>query len=149
MDGDVEQQTAEALQYLLERVPQNLRRPVIGIICGSGLNGLSNIVLPQAQFGIPYSSIPHFPISTGRMRRLHLHSTTTNAESLHLTVHGHAGKLLFGLLEFGRSPVVIMQGRVQLVGPGLAMYSIRCSLDTASKAIMRVIPFRRSHSRSG
>lgn len=123
MDGDIVQQTKEALRYLLERVPQMLQGPVIGIICGSGLNGLSNVVLPHAQFQIPYSSIPHFPISTGRKKSSHLH-TTSNAERWHFTVPGHAGKLLFGMLESGGSSVVIMQGRVQLVTPGLGGYLI-------------------------
>lgn len=127
MDGDIVQQTAEALQYLLERVPRILQGPVIGIICGSGLNGLSSVVLPHAQFEVPYASIPHFPISTGRKRGPHPHSATSNAESLHPTVHGHAGKLLFGLLESGGSSVLIMQGRVQSVSPGLERCSIWCS----------------------
>lgn len=60
--------------------------PKIGIICGSGLGALADLV--QDKTVIPYSSIPHFPIST---------------------VPGHEGKLVLGKLS-GKD-VVIMQGR--------------------------------------
>ncbi len=62
------------------------RTPVIGIILGSGLGGLTDAVAVEA--AIPYNQIPHFPQST---------------------VEGHAGKLIFGTL--GGKPVVMMAGR--------------------------------------
>ncbi|KAK6174658.1 hypothetical protein SNE40_017893 [Patella caerulea] len=62
-------------------------RPNIGIICGSGLGKLVDVVTDQEI--IPYKDIPGFPIST---------------------VPGHEGKLVFGKLS-GKS-VVLMQGRV-------------------------------------
>lgn len=65
MDGAVAQQTSEALRYLQDRVPQQLRGPVIGIICGSGLNGLADTVLSEPRMEVPYADIPHFPRSTG------------------------------------------------------------------------------------
>ena len=58
-------QTAEALRYLQKRLPPRLHQPIIGIICGSGLNGLADAVLPEPRFEIPYINIPHFPPSTG------------------------------------------------------------------------------------
>lgn len=91
MDSATSQQTAEALRYLQVKVPPLLHQPVIGIICGSGLKGLADAVLPEPRFEIPYADIPHFPQST---------------------VHGHASKLLFGILEPGALPVVLMVGRV-------------------------------------
>lgn len=60
--------------------------PTIGIILGSGLGGLADAVAADVE--IPYAEIPHFPQST---------------------VHGHAGKLIFGLL--GGKKVVMMAGR--------------------------------------
>ncbi|XP_023344677.1 purine nucleoside phosphorylase isoform X2 [Eurytemora carolleeae] len=61
-------------------------RPEIGIICGSGLGGLAELVNKADIF--PYEEIPNFPVST---------------------VPGHVGRLLLGNLE--NVPVVIMQGR--------------------------------------
>jgi purine-nucleoside phosphorylase len=60
--------------------------PQVGIILGSGLGGLVDLV--ETEISIPYSQIPHFPQST---------------------VEGHAGKLIFGRL--GGKPVVMMSGR--------------------------------------
>jgi purine-nucleoside phosphorylase len=62
-------------------------KPRIGIILGSGLNGLADSV--QKADLIPYSDLPNWPIST---------------------VHGHAGRLVIGELE--GQPVLVMQGRV-------------------------------------
>ncbi|EUB63110.1 Purine nucleoside phosphorylase [Echinococcus granulosus] len=63
--------------------------PQIGIICGSGLGKLAEIVSEPVI--VKYSEINHFPIST---------------------VVGHAGNLVFGKLD-GKS-VVVMQGRFHL-----------------------------------
>jgi purine-nucleoside phosphorylase len=60
----------EAAAYLLERTEM---RPKIGIICGSGLSGLSNSMTESETF--KYSSIPGFP---------------------KVTVPGHAEELIFG-----------------------------------------------------
>lgn len=38
-----------------------------------------------------------------------------NQANLQHVVHGHAGKLLFGLLDRQRNPVVLLVGRVQSV----------------------------------
>ncbi|XP_069105980.1 purine nucleoside phosphorylase-like [Argopecten irradians] len=62
-------------------------RPVVGIVCGSGLGELADMV--QDAETISYEDIPGFPVST---------------------VAGHAGKLVFGKL--GGKPVVLMKGRV-------------------------------------
>lgn len=68
---------------------QTIHRPTIGIICGSGLASLGDIV--QEKIDIPYEKIKQFPKST---------------------VHGHAGKLVLGVLN-GKT-VVMMQGRTHL-----------------------------------
>ena len=60
--------------------------PETGIILGTGLGGLVQEI--EAEFVLPYESIPDFPVST---------------------VEGHSGKLIFGKLS-GKN-VVAMQGR--------------------------------------
>lgn len=62
-------------------------QPVIGMILGSGLNGLADSV--QNPVHIPYSDLPTFPVST---------------------VHGHVGRFVIGELE-GKA-VIVMQGRI-------------------------------------
>jgi purine-nucleoside phosphorylase len=60
--------------------------PVTGIILGTGLGGLVKEI--EAEYVLPYDTIPDFPVST---------------------VEGHSGKLIFGKLS-GKN-VVAMQGR--------------------------------------
>lgn len=60
--------------------------PLIGIILGSGLGKLADNI--KNKIVLPYSSIPHFPIST---------------------VEGHDGNLLLGML--GNKQIIAMQGR--------------------------------------
>lgn len=61
-------------------------QPTVGIILGSGLGGLIDVVTKEVE--IAYSDIPHFPVAT---------------------VQGHAGKLVFGKLN-GKD-VMLMAGR--------------------------------------
>ncbi|NWF62861.1 MAG: purine-nucleoside phosphorylase [Chloroflexi bacterium] len=62
-------------------------QPQVGLILGSGLNGLADSV--QKPIFIPYSDLPTFPVST---------------------VHGHVGRFVIGELE--EKPVIVMQGRI-------------------------------------
>lgn len=62
-------------------------QPTIGLILGSGLNGLADSI--QNPVHIPYSDLPNFPVST---------------------VHGHIGRFVIGELE-GKA-VIVMQGRI-------------------------------------
>lgn len=73
----------ETALFLQERTS---RRPKVGIILGTGLGNLATQITDKEE--IPYSEIPHFPIST---------------------VEGHSGKLIFGRL--GNKEVLAMQGR--------------------------------------
>ena len=61
-------------------------RPVVGIICGSGLSSLSESIENSVTF--KYEDIPGFP---------------------HATVPGHTGELVFGTV--GGIEVVCMRGR--------------------------------------
>jgi purine-nucleoside phosphorylase len=78
------EQIDQAADFIRTRISH---RPRIGMILGSGLNSLADSV--QKAEVIPYSELPHWPIST---------------------VHGHAGRLVIGELE-GQS-VFVMQGRI-------------------------------------
>ncbi len=60
--------------------------PAVGIVLGSGLGSFTGEM--KTELEIPYSEIPHFPVST---------------------VEGHSGKLIFG--ELGGKKVVAMAGR--------------------------------------
>ncbi len=67
MQDVVPQQAAEACHYLQSQIPIELQKPAIGIICGSGLGGLANVVLPHSRRALYYKDIPHFPSSTGKL----------------------------------------------------------------------------------
>ncbi|XP_018571548.1 purine nucleoside phosphorylase isoform X2 [Anoplophora glabripennis] len=73
----------ETANFLRQQVPF---KPMVGIICGSGMGCLADALDGKIEF--PYESIPHFPRST---------------------VEGHVGKLVFGHLS--GVPVVCMKGR--------------------------------------
>lgn len=72
-----------AANYLLNEVSN---RPVVGVICGSGLSGLSNCV--ENQKTVYFHDIPGFPEAT---------------------VPGHKGELVFGTIN--GIEVVVMRGR--------------------------------------
>ena len=76
----------EATNFIQERIKE---KPLIGMITGTGLGNLTNIV--ELDKTIPYENIPHFPKST---------------------VEGHAGILVSGTL-FKKS-ILAMQGRFHL-----------------------------------
>lgn len=77
-------QIDEAAEKIRERISV---KPQIGLILGSGLNGLADSV--QNPTRIPYNELPYFPVST---------------------VFGHIGRFVIGILE--GKPVIVMQGRI-------------------------------------
>ncbi|PYH48303.1 purine-nucleoside phosphorylase [Aspergillus saccharolyticus JOP 1030-1] len=83
------EQAEEAAIFLRARLPGPLQAPRVAIICGSGLGGLADTIDDQPRAEFDYTSVPHFP---------------------HLTVAGHAGRLVFGHLN-GQVPAVLMVGR--------------------------------------
>ena len=113
MSENITQHVVEALSYLKERVPPVLHDPSVGIICGSGLNGLRDTVLPEPRYEVSFRDIPNFPQSTGKTMQANLKDAKLG-NSLSV-VPGHAGKLLFGLLQSGGKPLVLMLGRTQSV----------------------------------
>ncbi len=65
---------------------QYAHRPEVGIVLGSGLGNFTKEIAIEKE--VPYSEIPHFPVST---------------------VEGHSGKLIFG--ELSGKKVMAMAGR--------------------------------------
>ena len=61
-------------------------KPTIGVILGSGLGEFDNRI--DRSYSIEYKDIPEFPVST---------------------VEGHAGRLIFGVVDGVK--IVVMQGR--------------------------------------
>lgn len=74
---------AEAVNFLKSK---GLGEPSVGFVLGTGLNSL--VEQMEVSLSIPYSDIPHFPVST---------------------VEFHEGKLIVGTI--GKKAVLVMQGR--------------------------------------
>ncbi len=88
--------------------------PEIGLILGSGLGVLADLL--EEPLSIPYSDIPHFPVST---------------------VEGHEGELLLGTIK-GRS-VVLMKGRFHMYegyGPELTAFPVRVMKQLGVKSLL-------------
>ncbi|XP_077381603.1 purine nucleoside phosphorylase-like isoform X2 [Festucalex cinctus] len=86
MDDKFDDEYQAAADWLMSKTSS---RPTVGIVCGSGLGGLGEMLKERQVF--KYADIPNFPQST---------------------VHGHAGQLVFGTLK-GKA-CVCMQGRFHL-----------------------------------
>lgn len=80
---DYSRKINESVDFLKSKIE---RKPKIGIILGSGLGGLADLI--EDPIAIDYEDIINFPIST---------------------VEGHAGRLVFGKLQ--GQDLVVMQGR--------------------------------------
>jgi purine-nucleoside phosphorylase len=81
---NIAEQAAEAAELIRSR---GALAPRVGLILGSGLGDLADDV--ESPVVVPYSEIPHFPVST---------------------VVGHAGQLVVGMLR--GVAVAVMRGRV-------------------------------------
>ena len=81
--NNIWEKASEAAAYVSERITA---KPEIAVILGSGLGELAYEVTERIE--IPYSEIPHFPVST---------------------VAGHSGKLVVGKIY--DKNVIMMQGR--------------------------------------
>lgn len=92
--SNIKQQVQEAVSFIEQQIGF---RPEIGLILGSGLGIIANLI--EEATAIPYHTIPHFPVST---------------------VEGHAGELVAG--HIGGKPVVMMKGRFHLYEGYTATY---------------------------
>ena len=81
---EISEKLEKAKEYICKRAGIN---PAVGIVLGSGLGNFAERAEIVSE--IPYEDIPCFPRST---------------------VEGHKGRFVFG--KIGKTPVVIMQGRV-------------------------------------
>ena len=77
-----------AIRERLAAVPA-LAEPHLGLVLGSGLGGVVDLLDPEPRLHIPYGEIPGIPVST---------------------VPGHAGELVAGLVD--GKPVLVLAGRV-------------------------------------
>ncbi|XP_050337321.1 purine nucleoside phosphorylase-like [Bactrocera neohumeralis] len=103
--------TYEAVKAIADNILSRIKvKPVIGIICGSGLGSLTEAIT-NAQ-NIDYKDIPGFPVST---------------------VPGHAGRLVIGMLE--GLPVLAMQGRFHYY-EGYPL--VKCSLPVRVMKVMGI-----------
>lgn len=79
--------TIQDIDQATQCIQQKIKiAPKVGLVLGSGLGELADQVIDPVV--IPYSEIPNWPLST---------------------IHGHAGKLVTGMLA--GIPAVVMQGR--------------------------------------
>jgi len=113
--SELRQQIHEAVDTLRRK---NRLEPEIGVILGTGLGGLTKEI--ETDTIIPYTEIPHFPLST---------------------VESHAGRLIFGRL--GGKRVMTMQGRFhyyegysmkQITFPVRVMKALGCHTLVVSNA---------------
>ena len=106
--ADAQLPFAACLEVLSQRVPQHLKQPKVGIICGSGLSTLAASLTGTVH--VPYGEIPGFGISTGAiLSGIRPHRKVKNSYAI--VVQGHKSSLVFGLS--GDVPVVAMLGRVR------------------------------------
>jgi len=84
MSGEISGKVSEAHDFIRGKTDS---RPLVGVILGTGLGTLADKI--EGKAAVPYSRIPHFPVST---------------------VEGHAGELVFGKLAGVET--VAMSGRV-------------------------------------
>ena len=85
---------------------------MLGIICGSGLGSLAQLV--EDPVVLPYDSIPQFPVSTAP---------------------GHSGQLVTGHLS--GVPVVLMRGRLH-VYEGYPLWM--CTMPVRSSVLYSTLP---------
>ncbi|KAK9464919.1 nucleoside phosphorylase domain-containing protein [Lipomyces arxii] len=89
IDTTLTERATVVVDYIRDRVPAELHKPQVAVICGSGLHHLADALTASPQAEIAFSDLPYFPLTT---------------------VDGHAGKLVFGY--FGHVPAVCMVGRI-------------------------------------
>jgi len=113
--SELRQQIQEATSLLRQKTRLE---PEIGVILGTGLGGLADEI--EKESVVPYTEIPHFPVST---------------------VESHAGRLIFGNL--GGKRVMAMQGRFhfyegygmkQITFPVRVMKALGCHTLVVSNA---------------
>ncbi|KAK4699879.1 purine-nucleoside phosphorylase, partial [Phenoliferia sp. Uapishka_3] len=93
-------------------LPQELHSPSLGIVCGSGLSGLGEIL--EKKVLVPYTAIPGFAESTGKFEEwttLEQDGDSGVLMTMIWLVVGHKSALAFGYLGKQKVPVVCQLGR--------------------------------------
>ncbi|KAK0250261.1 Purine nucleoside phosphorylase [Friedmanniomyces endolithicus] len=80
----------ETVEHLRLKLPAQLAKPRVAIVCGSGLGGLAETVDGKVREEWAYRDVPGFPVST---------------------VPGHEGRLIFSTMTERQVPVVLLVGR--------------------------------------
>ena len=63
--AEIFDQACSAATFIQQLLPEKLRNPFTGIICGSGLGKLADGVAHAPRLEVDYERIPYFPQSTG------------------------------------------------------------------------------------
>jgi len=56
----------ETVEFLRAHLPEQLARPRVAIVCGSGLGGLAATINEGLREEWQYKDVPNFPLSTGK-----------------------------------------------------------------------------------
>jgi purine-nucleoside phosphorylase len=94
----MERLISDAAAFVRNQLPEQLQRPAVGVICGTGLSNLGSRLTDVVT--IPFSSIPNFPATS---------------------VAGHGTNLLAGLMN--GIPALILTGRIHFY-EGHALHTI-------------------------
>lgn len=72
-NGEIHDKYTETTEAIRSKLSADLKCPVVGIVCGSGLGGLggqitgSTVDYQSKPITIDYEDIPHFPRATGKI----------------------------------------------------------------------------------
>lgn len=64
-ESSIYREAQDAVDHLRERLPSDFQQPKFAVICGSGLSGLADTIDTSSKIEFDYSSIPHFPSTSG------------------------------------------------------------------------------------
>lgn len=129
----------EAVDHILANIPDHLSRPQWGIVCGSGLAGLGDVI--EEKVLVAYDKIP---VGTIPDARFHLDAYASTSQGFaQSTVHGHHSSLAFGYLTFDRDakrvPIVAALGRFHIYeghSPEAAVFPVRTMRCLGAKAVI-------------
>lgn len=97
----------KTVEQIMSKLPEHLKKPRVGVVCGSGLSKLVNGLRDVVE--IPYRDLHGFSDSTGKL------CVFCYERYSYFVVAGHKSSLAFGLMGESGVPVVAMLGRVRYV----------------------------------
>jgi purine nucleoside phosphorylase len=93
------QRANEAVAHLRASLPEGLQKPLVAIVCGSGLGGLADTIHTDLRAEYDYGSIPHFPRSTGQLPLLNRDGGLNISKSLDTLESWSSGSLARKFLQ--------------------------------------------------